>query len=1533
MDRKSRSEKEYLQRSRSELQARRKQLPGDNEKSSSPKAVSRESTPNSHKRKVSTSSYTPDRGRKMTLSSPQERQTFVERTPSREITSTTFNSPASNTRSARQLNSPSNSGRKTGKSDASKNYQIGRTPSKSSHSSFTNTPLKSSEEKRQKRSETQNTIYESPNINTIKNSEAICKETPKSREKKSYQERELKRMEDSWTKNLSPDDSKRSLRSGLELKDAKLPEPEITKKEKTKRKLYEETFVRRKKLRSEVKDDELWEGILPIRFKRLTPKKQATLKIKTSSQETNTNETKNGGNSSNALNVNKRRSFADLYVEFLVKTEEFSKNGVENVKGSVSNTFPCLDKSTIKCEPVSSKSESDITKSRKAGVNEKELFSIFKEECVSKKNCKLKEKDKHPVPNFKDITDDKKDDDKNISLNKHHFSTSNINSNDKRGDEKSCASTVDDNMVTPKRSARLQEKRTSAKAKSFSDQLPTCREPESSLKKKKSARSLLLEFPDTLGDNTEKPLKDKLVKKRDHEESAKTSANVSRHSTSTQQHEEAGSSKNVQNISKTDANGKTETVKRYQAQKKVRNLTEKQNNNLQANQNSFGMATRRTPKRERCEQKLSEGTNTVNEHREDALGLTNNESKNDTKQTIKAKEGIKESLLGYRTTERRGVEQSKTTKTMSQDNRKKKENASQPRDNKLKSKGEFRVQKSNIEIEETENGEENNKMKNLDVSECSNNATTSTVDISLENSQCELTNNNNNPSLQDTLPKRPEASRNEEHDQDDEKHTINEKQALIDCKISMLQSNSPKIENSFSVVSSENYGVITDILNAILTEVEDSKKTDEAKNKESSSSSSSSCAAHTEETVITSHLSVVRNISSSAKSGPTPTEDISSDKTTDIATTSNQQTVLTATDQSEPKTSSSSINQNPASQTIEETNVHKERKPIKIVMRKTNQGAKIVDKNVQKLKNKPVVVLPRLAASCSSGNPSASRTIEVNVKIESNKTNQNKAKSPVQQNKKIYIGSRDKGKTQTRSRTRSGEGEITNALENPETDLKSPRSKGKIHRKQLKGNNSTERKKIQKGSQKGGKPSTPTRTSAFDLALLQNQTIGKHASILWSSENRRHFQQTHQDLDSAGVEAIMRNAWETLGSKEKLKYYQRAYSATNDENRHSTQKKKPKDNNKDDFTLNAAMTSFLKSNPTKQYEQLKRRLEFVYNISSQAYTKLMEEFKSELQGVKEKVSKKTDMQALYRKLLFQSILDIWDTILQMAQQKREQQRKLIQEEFSDITRKLIVGEGVCFSKTVRSEKLAELLLDLNDLETNSKVSVSGEPIVCSEYDAILDDLLECEFESDDWSILEDLPEANPKLSSEIFSKAISEKKLPELYASCIDADFNSLLEETSVEKLKHISGEFDQIVSQTFENLQKDNTQPCCELNSPSCHLNNWLVADHFRGLTKGGMTDEQTLIDPNVLAQVLKPLKPRKAQEKFLSITKQGVKCEDTNNSSRNVYLQTVPRSYKYPYDMVTLSRSANVISSRVNNSKGQVHPNIRFRNAHRVT
>jgi hypothetical protein len=161
-------------------------------------------------------------------------------------------------------------------------------------------------------------------------------------------------------------------------------------------------------------------------------------------------------------------------------------------------------------------------------------------------------------------------------------------------------------------------------------------------------------------------------------------------------------------------------------------------------------------------------------------------------------------------------------------------------------------------------------------------------------------------------------------------------------------------------------------------------------------------------------------------------------------------------------------------------------------------------------------------------------------------------------------------------------------------------------------------------------------------------------------------------------------------------------------------------------THHTAMKNFLTRNPSEQLEALRKQLRFILNVSWEAYSKLKDEFSTEMEKIRE-TSKTGMLQDSCHKLLFQKILDIWDVILK-AEQKRDREMKITRKEFNEISWKLIVGESVHFSADVRSERLAELLLDLKDLETNGKVSVSGEVIVCSDYKLALDNLLQCELE-------------------------------------------------------------------------------------------------------------------------------------------------------------------------------------------------------------
>lgn len=169
---------------------------------------------------------------------------------------------------------------------------------------------------------------------------------------------------------------------------------------------------------------------------------------------------------------------------------------------------------------------------------------------------------------------------------------------------------------------------------------------------------------------------------------------------------------------------------------------------------------------------------------------------------------------------------------------------------------------------------------------------------------------------------------------------------------------------------------------------------------------------------------------------------------------------------------------------------------------------------------------------------------------------------------------------------------------------------------------------------------------------------------------------------------------------------------------------------------------------------------------------------------------------------------------------------------------------------------------------------------------------------------------------------VQQKTLPDLGVTdeyLITMSINTAGNNMCQERMESISSEFNKITSQSFRETQQDNPSNCCELNSPSCFLNNWLVADQFQRLSQGCVRNEQILIDPKLLAPVLRPLKRRKTQEKFLPRDNQAA-SQNSNNNFSDVYLQAVPTVYQYPYDLVTFSRSANVISSTVN------HVGIRY-------
>ncbi|XP_041375788.1 uncharacterized protein LOC121388497 isoform X2 [Gigantopelta aegis] len=80
------------------------------------------------------------------------------------------------------------------------------------------------------------------------------------------------------------------------------------------------------------------------------------------------------------------------------------------------------------------------------------------------------------------------------------------------------------------------------------------------------------------------------------------------------------------------------------------------------------------------------------------------------------------------------------------------------------------------------------------------------------------------------------------------------------------------------------------------------------------------------------------------------------------------------------------------------------------------------------------------------------------------------------------------------------------------------------------------------------------RGPVVDEELLANPLYNKHACVLWSSEHRRHYHLIHPEADFSQLDNILRKHWEELLPTEKMKYFNRARDAVLDEFKHS---KKP----------------------------------------------------------------------------------------------------------------------------------------------------------------------------------------------------------------------------------------------------------------------------------------------------------------------------------------------------------------------------------------
>lgn len=155
------------------------------------------------------------------------------------------------------------------------------------------------------------------------------------------------------------------------------------------------------------------------------------------------------------------------------------------------------------------------------------------------------------------------------------------------------------------------------------------------------------------------------------------------------------------------------------------------------------------------------------------------------------------------------------------------------------------------------------------------------------------------------------------------------------------------------------------------------------------------------------------------------------------------------------------------------------------------------------------------------------------------------------------------------------------------------------------------------------------------------------------------------------------------------------------------------------------MEKFLSLSSTEQDAELKRWLKFFYEVSPNEYKKLKTLEKPKLKKGEMKSEEGLDPVQYYRRVLYQSILDSKDKISKLYETKKRKQQEIVKEAFGAIVKRLINGkstEDLKFSRDVVSKQLAEVLLDLQYLENERKVGVSGAPLATTSFENVLNDL-------------------------------------------------------------------------------------------------------------------------------------------------------------------------------------------------------------------
>lgn len=729
--------------------------------------------------------------------------------------------------------------------------------------------------------------------------------------------------------------------------------PKIKKRKRFKRRLSEEEpFIRRKKLRSEVKDDELWEGFMPIRFKRLTQKKGGSYE-NDKSQRTKKRGTDGQNTDSSASDGNQRRCFTDLYNDFLLKSESLAKYQQRtvrnNVKGSVSNDEVNKHQNCSKEVPKSSKSTIFTRHGQQKGVLDvQEILSKFKEECENEKKRKAKQHEKPSIPM---LTDDDNEcvEDKSCSLSNQTTS-------------------VDSSIITPKRSARLQEKRSSGRTpKCLSSQAVPSNQQESGSKLNRSARALLsdstqLNSSSVITDDCGGGKKNLELKLTNVNEPATNKNKATARSTKSDEREH----QTAADVTKNQQNTTIEQNKDIECQREIKTTPKSK---TQASQVTFSMATRRTPHRNKVKQ-----GDERNQDKETS-GICEDCDTGVTKEQGKLIRFIDKKKPNQDQDKKRHPELISARESLDYDIQEDEDNKTKLEQSNDSQFIKLQTGAPTQECMEETGAVQNHIINSSHLTEFSNNALTKTAKSPINISQNDVHVETQITSLL-------------EYENECAKEGTKDNQRVQDNRNEIIMEKSNIDKQRTEIIGSLQLDIITDILQTIVYQVEESAK--------------------------------IREVKLAGKCRPTENREMPSHESLPEISehTSQKYSVSSVRTEHHGQVQSSRTTLN--SKTEEAEAKHE---PLKIVVRKTDHGAQIIKQSHQ------LSGVQQTPERYSIGPKTTEKGLVKN------------SQDMVKINKKEGAALRK----QTRSKTRSGEGEVACVLDNPDIELRPSRNKEKQH--------------------------------------------------------------------------------------------------------------------------------------------------------------------------------------------------------------------------------------------------------------------------------------------------------------------------------------------------------------------------------------------------------------------------------------------------------------------------------------------------------